>query len=61
MRLNYLIAVFNQANTEVALLCNHQKEVTNNLDSSINKIDSQIKDFTELKENQLKEFNFDPQ
>ena len=49
-RLNYLIAVFNQANTEVALLCNHQKAVTTNLDSSINKIDSQIKDLKKKKD-----------
>lgn len=49
-RLNYLIAVFNQANTEVALLCNHQKAVTSNLDSSINKIDSQIKDLKKKKD-----------
>ena len=43
-RLNYLIAVFNQANTEVALLCNHQKAVTTNLDKTIDKIDERIKE-----------------
>ena len=31
-RLNYLIAMFNQANTAVALLCNHQKNVNSSLD-----------------------------
>ncbi len=49
-RLNYLIAVFNQANTEVALLCNHQKAVTTNLDNVINKIDNQIKELKKKKE-----------
>ena len=43
-KLNYLIAVFNQANTEVALLCNHQKAVTTNLDKTIDKIDERIKE-----------------
>jgi len=43
-RLNYLIAVFNQANTEVALLCNHQKAVTTNLDKTIDNIDERIKE-----------------
>lgn len=49
-RLNYLIAVFNQANTEVALLCNHQKAVTTNLDTTIDKIDNQIKELKKKKE-----------
>ena len=49
-RLNYLIAIFNQANTEVALLCNHQKAVTTNLDNVINKIDNQIKELKKKKE-----------
>ena len=43
-RLNYLIAIFNQANTEVALLCNHQKTVTTNLDNVIDKINKKIKE-----------------
>lgn len=42
-RINFLITIFNQANTEVALLCNHQKSVTTNLDAVINKIDEKIK------------------
>lgn len=50
-RLNYLIAVFNQANTEVALLCNHQKAVTTNLNKTIDKVDDMIK---KLKENKKK-------
>jgi len=43
-RLHFLISIFNQANTEVALLCNHQKAVTTNLDNSIEKIDIKIKE-----------------
>ena len=31
-RINYLISVFNQANTAVALLCNHQKNVSSNIE-----------------------------
>jgi DNA topoisomerase-1 len=46
----YLISIFNQANTEVALLCNHQKAVTTNLDNSIDKIDNRIKDLKKKRE-----------
>ena len=42
-RLNYLIAMFNQANTAVALLCNHQKNVNSSLDTALDKIESRIK------------------
>ena len=42
-RINYLITFFNQANTMVALLCNHQKAVTTNIDNVISKIESSIK------------------
>lgn len=42
-KLNYLISVFNQANTAVALLCNHQKNVSSNLDGQIDKYNEQIK------------------
>jgi hypothetical protein len=38
-RVNFFISIFIQANTEVALLCNHQKAVTTNLDNVINKMD----------------------
>ena len=48
-RLNYLIAIFNQANTEVALLCNHQKTVNTNLDKTIGKIDEQLKELKKKK------------
>lgn len=50
-KLNYLIALFNQANTTVALLCNHQKNVNTNADTMIIKIDNRIK---ELKKQKLK-------
>lgn len=50
-RLNYLIAMFNQANTSVALLCNHQKAATGNIDSFIEKARKRLK---ELKKNKKK-------
>jgi len=42
-RMNYIISLFQQANTAVALLCNHQKAVTSNLDNALGKIDERIK------------------
>jgi DNA topoisomerase-1 len=48
-RLNYLIAMFNQANTEVALLCNHQKNVNSSLDTALDKIESRIKELKNKK------------
>jgi DNA topoisomerase-1 len=50
-RLNYLIAMFNQANTSVALLCNHQKNVNVSADNLINKINDRLK---ELKKQKVK-------
>ena len=41
-KINYLISIFNQANTAVALLCNHQKNVSTDIDKSVNKIDATI-------------------
>lgn len=55
-RLNYLIAMFNQANTSVALLCNHQKAVNHGIDNMLTKIDDRIK---ELKKMKLKQTNKD--
>ena len=43
-RLIFLLTIFNQANTEVALLCNHQKAVNTNLDKNIDKINNQLKE-----------------
>ena len=49
-RLNFLISMFNQANTTVALLCNHQKSVSKGLDEQINKINNKIKELRKKKE-----------
>jgi DNA topoisomerase-1 len=48
-RINYLITFFNQANTAVALLCNHQKAITTNIDKSIDKFDNMIDKLKEKK------------
>jgi DNA topoisomerase-1 len=48
-RLNFLITIFNKANTEVALLCNHQKSVNTNLEKTISKIDNQLKELKKKK------------
>ena len=55
-RLNYLLAMFNQANAAVALLCNHQKNVNKSLDSTLDKINEMIK---KLKEKMKKTKNKD--
>ena len=47
----YLITFFNQANTAVALLCNHQKNVSSDINESIKKIEESIK---KLKNKKLK-------
>ena len=43
-KLNYLISMFNQANTTVALLCNHQKGVNKSSDVLIEKLNNKIKE-----------------
>jgi len=43
-RLNFLISMFNQANTTVALLCNHQKNVSGNINEALDKISGKIKE-----------------
>ena len=48
-RLNFLISMFNQANTTVALLCNHQKNVSKGNDDAIDKIDERIKELKKKK------------
>ena len=50
-RLNYLIAMFNQANTAVALLCNHQKNANKSLDTLLEKIEMKIKEYKKKKRN----------
>ena len=48
-RVSYLITMFNQANTTVALLCNHQKSVSGKFDEQIDKIDEKIKQLKKKK------------
>ncbi len=48
-RINYLISIFNQANTAVALLCNHQKNVSSDIEKAINVINDKIKKYKEKK------------
>ena len=42
-RINYLITFFNQANTAVALLCNHQKNVSGDITKQLEIINEKIK------------------
>jgi DNA topoisomerase-1 len=53
-RINYLISIFNQANTAVALLCNHQKNVSSNIELAVKKIDENIKKY-KLKKKKCKD------
>lgn len=48
-RVNYLIGLFNQANTQVALLCNHQKNVESDLTKALDKYDENIKNLKKKK------------
>ena len=48
-KINYLIAIFHQANASVAILCNHQKNVNYSADNTINKINDTIKNFKNKK------------
>lgn len=48
-KLSFLISMFNQANTAVALLCNHQKAVSKTLDDQVDKIDDRIKELKKKK------------
>jgi DNA topoisomerase-1 len=48
-RINYLMSIFNQANTAVALLCNHQKNVSSDIDNAVKKIDELIKKYKNKK------------
>ena len=44
-RINYLMSVFNQANTAVALLCNHQKNVSSDIEKSVKQIEDALKKY----------------
>ena len=48
-KLAYLIGMFNQANTEVAILCNHQKASNSNINDAIEKINLRIKEMKKKK------------
>ena len=48
-KLNYLIAMFNQANTAVALLCNHQKNTNTTIDTYLDKVNDKIKELLKKK------------
>jgi len=50
-KIKYLLSFFNQANTSVAILCNHQKNVSTNFNDQISKINEKINN---LKQNKLK-------
>ena len=48
-RINYLISIFNQANTAVALLCNHQKNVSTDIEKALHIINEKIKKYRQKK------------
>lgn len=50
-KLNLLLTMFNKANAKVALLCNHQKNVSKGFEESVGKINEKIKEY----KNQLAE------
>ena len=48
-RINYLLGLFNMANTKVALLCNHQKNVPSNISATVEKINTMIRKLRKTK------------
>lgn len=48
-KINYLVSRFNYANTQVALLCNHQKNISKNFDDVISKLKHRLKDLKKKK------------
>ena len=52
-RVNYLLGLFNMANTKVALLCNHQKNVPSNINNTLEKINKMIAKLRKQKRKQL--------
>ena len=50
-KINYLMMMFNLANSAVAILCNHQKTVSGDIDKKLKLIDDKI---TELKKKKKK-------
>jgi DNA topoisomerase-1 len=49
-KINYLMSIFNQANTAVALLCNHQKNVSSDIEKSVKQIEESIKKYKKRKQ-----------
>jgi len=49
-RINYLMSIFNQANTAVALLCNHQKNVSTDIEKAVKVIDDNLKKYKKRKQ-----------
>ena len=49
-KINYLMSIFNQANTAVALLCNHQKNVSSDIEKSVKQIEDAIKKYKKRKQ-----------
>ena len=48
-RLNFILSMFQQENAAVAILCNHQKNVSSNLDNYITKTKERIKKYRLMK------------
>ena len=44
-KLNLLLTMFNKANAKVALLCNHQKNVSKGFEESVGKLNDKIKEY----------------
>jgi len=44
-KINILLTMFNKANAKVALLCNHQKNVTKGFEEGVDKINNKIKEY----------------
>lgn len=44
-KLNLLLTMFNKANAKVAMLCNHQKNVSKSFNESLDKINEKIKEY----------------
>ncbi len=44
-KLNMLLTMFNKANAKVAMLCNHQKNVSKGFEESVDKINDKIKEY----------------
>lgn len=53
-RILYLVSFFNSANTAVALLCNHQKNVASDISGAVKKMNEQLKKLRQQKRNSKK-------